>query len=72
MAEIKTNKMHLERPIKIKRRAFDALNRTHTTWKNLDSSSAIQGPRLNRNDSHSMHFMRAVDRRGLHPICTIN
>ena len=46
-AHIKTDETYLERPIKIKRQAFDALLITHATWRNLDGSSAIQRPRLN-------------------------
>ena len=42
MAEIKTNKTHMKRRIKIKRRAFDALLITHAMWRNLDGPSKIQ------------------------------
>ena len=52
MAEIKTDKTHLERLNKIKLWVFDALLITHTTWQNLDGSSVSQQPRFNRNDSH--------------------
>ena len=53
MAETKTDKNPCERPIKIQKWTFDALLITRTTWKNLDSPSEIQRPRLNCNDSQS-------------------
>ena len=52
MAEIKTDKTHLERRIKIKRRSFDALLITRAMWLHIDGPSEIQRPRLNHNDSH--------------------
>ena len=53
MAEIKTDKMHLDYRIKIKQRQFDALLITRATWIHLDGSSEIQQQRLNRNNSQS-------------------
>ena len=53
MAEIKTNKKHLERWIKIKRQPFDVLLTTRAVWLHLNSPSEIQWPRLNHNDSQS-------------------
>ena len=52
MAEIKTNEMHLEHWIKIKRQSFDALLRTRATWLHLDGPSEIPWLRLNGNNSH--------------------
>ena len=34
----------------------------HTTWLHLERGSAIQRLHINGNDSHPMHFIRAVDR----------
>ena len=51
MAEIKADKTHLERWIKIKWRCFVALLIMRVTWLHLDNPSEIQRPRLNRNDS---------------------
>ena len=53
MAEIKIDEMHLERWIKIKCQVFDALLIMRATWLHLDSSSTIQWPGPNRNNSHS-------------------
>ena len=36
---------------------------TQVTWSNLGNRSVIQRLRVNGNDSHLMHFIRAVDRR---------
>ena len=52
-AEIKTDEMHLDRQTKIKRRRFDALLITRTTWLHLNGPSEIQQARLNHNNSHS-------------------
>ena len=51
--EIKTEEMHLEHQIKIKRRRLDMLLLTRATWLHLDGTSEIQRSRLNRNNSHS-------------------
>ena len=50
MAEIKTDKTHLERRIKIKQRAFDALLIMRAMWQNLNNPSKIQWTLLHRND----------------------
>ena len=41
MAEIKTDEMHLERLIEIKRRRFNALLIIHAMWYHLGSPSEI-------------------------------
>ena len=46
MTEIKTDGNASEHPIKIERRAFDALLITRTMWRNLGSPSEIQRPQL--------------------------
>ena len=43
MAEIKTDEMHLECPIKIKRQSFNALLITYAAWLHLDVSFEVQG-----------------------------
>ena len=35
---------------------------THATWLHLTRRSAIQPPRLNSKDSHSMRFIKAIYR----------
>ena len=52
MAHIKTDEIHLEHLIEIKRWRFNALLVTPEAWLYLDGPSEIQWPRLNRNDSH--------------------
>ena len=52
MAEIKTDRNVSERPIKIQQQVFDVLFIRHATWHHLGGPSAIQRPRLNRNNSH--------------------
>ena len=50
MANIKTDEMHLEHPIEIKRRRFNALLITCAMWYHLGGPLEIQRPRLNYND----------------------
>ena len=63
MLRLKPTKNACKRLIKIHRRAFEALFIMLAAWHHLGNPSLIQRPRLNRNDSHPMHFIRAVDRR---------
>ena len=41
MVEIKTDETHLERPIEIEQRRFNALLITRATWYHLDGPSEI-------------------------------
>ena len=34
---------------------------THATWLHLSGRSAIRKLRFNSNDSHPMHFIKAID-----------
>ena len=73
MATIKTDETHLERPIKIKRKAFDVLHITHATWRNLDGSSTIQRTQLNSYDLHScISSEPLIEDQAFHPTVTPN
>ena len=63
---------HLDHSMKIKRWTLSDASSSHVTWKNLSTSSSIEGTQINDDDSRtSIQFELLIEDEEMHPTVTL-